>query len=318
MVFGIAWPFVVVIAAGVGIGAPVSAEESPFLSPCLETPESDTWVRDSVFGAADLPELGRVTVVDLEDGVTRRLPTFAAIDIGPGTPTFHATGMSSLLVDSLVGLVAGSQQITARSTGFGDGYDPNIGRELEAIARSVGVTDANGNTTGPFRRVVVAMPIAGDEKLRQSRTWIRAGLRSGRMLTIAGTGNEHLTRVRRPAAFPETLAVGGSSPSGAVWSEPDNKAGSNVGPETDVLAPACQVVVALDPQDIPADRVSGPGKQRRFPDRRLAKGYYVTNGTSEATMIAAAVAARLWSANPSMHAMQVKRAVERSGGRGPQ
>lgn len=304
----------VLIVSATGFGASARAEESPFLSPCLEIPESVSWVRDSVLGSEARPELGAVTIVDLEEGVARRLPTFGPIEIGAGPPDFHATGMSSLLVDSMVGLVAGSKKITVRSTGFGDGYDPNIARELEAIARSVGVTDLNGNTTGPFRRVIVAMPIGGVEKLRQSRSWIRAGLRSGRMLTVAATGNEHLTKVSRPAAFPEAVAVGGSSPSGAVWSEPDNKAGSNVGSETDVLAPGCQVVVALDPQDIPADKVSGPGKQRQFPDRRLPTGYYVVNGTSEATMVAAAVAARIWSANPSMHAVQVKRALERSGG----
>jgi hypothetical protein len=72
-------------------------------------------------------------------------------------------------------------------------------------------------------------------------------------------------------------------------------------------------VVVIDPRDIPQEKVASTVEPTPAA-KQLPATYYVTNGTSNATMYAAGAAAVLWSAHPSMHAVQVLRALESTGG----
>jgi Subtilase family len=296
---------------------PTNAVTNPVLAnggfnPCLERPVSWRWAIDSVVGATQLRAIASVTVVTLESGIARTLPSFRSFTTNSGKPSMHATAMVSLLVDQHVGVVASTPVINVRSVGFGDGGDRALAREVERIVRSVGVTNLSGDTTGGHKRVVLAMPIGSTDQLRQTRAWIAAGLRSGRVLTVAASGNE-ATSVTQPGSFAQVLTVGGSTTEGGVWKDMGGASGSNTGPEVDLLGPGCQSVVLVDPADIPAE--SKPTGTPLYPDRPLpGPNYRVTTGTSSATATVSGAAALLWASQPTLHAVQLKRLLQ-SGGR---
>lgn len=112
------------------------------------------------------------------------------------------------------------------------------------------------------------------------------------------TGNDN-GPVSYPAKYPETVAVGASSPCDQRKSpsscDGENFWGSNFGPEVDVVAPGVKIYTT--------DRTGGVG---------YSGNNYVTtfNGTSSATPLAAGVCALIWSANPGLTALEVRAILE--------
>jgi hypothetical protein len=289
-----------------------SAQAAGVLKPCLERPVSWRWAIDSTVGSFAAKPLAGVSIINIEAGRSRTLPSFRSLSTGgPGRLDFHATAMVSLLVDNQVGIVGSSYNILVKSVGYGSGESAALAREVEAAVRAAGVINDKGDTKGAHRRLVLSLPLGSTSGLAATRKWIAAGLRSGRVLTIAASGNE-ASAVLQPGSFPEVLTVGGAGPDGTLWRDAGPASGSNVGPAVDLLGPGCQVVVRVDPTDIPPS-VKAPGTPQ-FPDRPMpGPDYRVTTGTSGATAIVAGAAALLWASQPTLHAVQVKRLLQSSG-----
>jgi Subtilase family len=158
---------------------------------------------------------------------------------------------------------------------------------IEGILARAGVTKSGG-VTGAHQRVVVAMPVGFGGKFKTSdvRALFKAGVKSGRILWFASAGNPGdagflKPDVLAPASYDEVVGVAGSSFTDSPLP------GFSKGKEVDVAAAGeCQI----------APNFEG--------------GNSYTNGSSGASVIAAALAARVWVANPTMHSAQVRRVLE--------
>ena len=111
-------------------------------------------------------------------------------------------------------------------------------------------------------------------------------------LIVAAAGNENSNFLGYPATFPTVLSVGAINQSDQRW------AGSNWGNNLDVVAPGVKI-----PTFSATDTKNAQG---------LNTGYELLDGTSPATPIVAAVAALVWTANPSLTNAQVKSIIEQT------
>jgi hypothetical protein len=295
--------------------SPTAAQE--YRSPCVEIPADVDWVRKAVGADQPMAALGNVRLV-LIDSRPRPMPTFGPFTqtgpAGSGPYEFHGTAMLSLLVDERVGLIRDHPTIDVVSYALPSGEKgfstKDITAAIKQVIRDAGINPDNGKPTrtDPIRTVIAA-PFAGGKV--PGGAALTNALNSGYVLMAASAGNTNDTRISEPAAIAPVLAVGGLTPTGARWDEGPGK-GSHTGTQLDVLAPGCQVIVSLSPEDEPASRVDP--KPSRYPDRTIPANYYVANGTSEAATITAALAAKLWASQPDLHAFQLRRLLTASGG----
>lgn len=86
---------------------------------------------------------------------------------------------------------------------------------------------------------VVNISLAGPAYSMTLRNSVKGAAAQG-LVIVAGSGNDG-GPVRYPAGFPEVIAVGGVDPTDAYWWDFTAVAGSNWGPELDVVAPAVDI-----------------------------------------------------------------------------
>ncbi|MFF8268773.1 type VII secretion-associated serine protease mycosin [Streptomyces sp. NPDC016562] len=122
-----------------------------------------------------------------------------------------------------------------------------------------------------------------DEARREA---VKYALSKGKLI-FAGTGNDGKTELLYPAATPGVVGVGAVDPKGEPTKE------SQHGPQVDMAAPGSDIVTAC------------AGKT----------GLCKSSGTSDATALASASAALLWSAHPEWTNNQVLRVLLNTAGK---
>ncbi|MFP3987550.1 S8 family serine peptidase [Streptomyces sp. E11-3] len=137
---------------------------------------------------------------------------------------------------------------------------------------------------------IINISMASDFYSTETRKAVKYAQRKGKLL-FAGTGNDAVkaNKPQYPASYPEAIAVAASDRSGKVADY------SRHGDFVDIAAPG---------SDIPG-----------WCDETF-KEYCKGSGTSNATALASASAALIWSAHPDWTANQVLRVMIESAGRG--
>jgi Subtilase family/WD40-like Beta Propeller Repeat len=230
-----------------------------------------------------------VRLVIIDEGPPKLLPTFGPITVIPestkvATDTTHIRTMLGLAAAENQGVarIPGIeiQAVTVHSVDDETAYE----RAVAGILTRAGVTKT-GTVTGPPQRIAVAMPVSfgGLFNRPDIRTLLKAGLKSGRILWFGAGGNRDDTSVPKPGSYEEVVGVAATTQAGtAVTGVPSGNA-------LDIGAPGdCQIT----PND--------------------TGGLSLSYGSSGAVVIAAAFAARVWVANPTLHATQVRQILESS------
>ncbi|MSQ14905.1 MAG: hypothetical protein EXR50_03475 [Dehalococcoidia bacterium] len=117
---------------------------------------------------------------------------------------------------------------------------------------------------------------------------------------VAAAGNSNIGTVLNPAAYPETIAVGGTNLSQPVgrWTDGAQFAGSNWGPQIDVVAPAVDIFSTQVCSQADVNQVqgcTGPG----------VAIYGAETGTSFAAPIVSGIIGLMLSHNPGLTPAQV-------------
>jgi hypothetical protein len=283
---------------------------------CVVPPQDLDWPAKAIGVSRDDGYEG-VRLVIFESGMANvRNAELSGVEVrGDGPPDFHATAMAGLVKSRAFGVAPGLA-VTSWSTKEDSASGTSNG--LIEIVKSAGV-NRDGTVSGPRQRVVVSMSFTFSPDqgtfLKSAKPWIDAGVRSGRVVFVAGSGNSAKDTVGAPARFRSVIGVAGSKVDGSRWLDSDGD-GSNSGKEVDVAGPGCQIPLLVDAET--RGQVSGSFVPRpSIPDDRAwpPAGYSVSSGTSEATVFVSVAAARVWAAEPELHAIQVVRKVLRSGSR---
>ncbi|MCX5147498.1 type VII secretion-associated serine protease mycosin [Streptomyces sp. NBC_00320] len=198
----------------------------------------------------------------------------------------HGTGVASMIAatgkhpsgDGAYGLAPGVKILPIRVPDLLEGLStPSWAEAIRYAADS----DA--------KIINISMAIAGTPKDDEARREaVKYALSKGK-LVFAGAGNDGdtLNEIKYPAATPGVVAVGAVDAKGEPTKE------SQHGPQIDMAAPGADIVAACK------------GKT----------GLCTTHGTSDATALASASAALLWSAHPDWTNNQILRVLLNTAGK---
>ncbi|WP_406183070.1 type VII secretion-associated serine protease mycosin [Streptomyces sp. NBC_01006] len=198
----------------------------------------------------------------------------------------HGTGVSSMIAatgkhptgDGAYGLAPGAKILPIR-----------VGSVLDGVSTPSWVDAIRYAADSDAKVINISLAIAGTPKDDEARREaVKYALSKGKLI-FAGAGNDGDTvnEVMYPAATPGVVAVGAVDAKGEPTKE------SQHGPQIDMAAPGMDIVTACK------------GKS----------GLCKTHGTSDATALASASAALLWSAHPDWTNNQVLRVLLNTAGK---
>ncbi|GHF37235.1 type VII secretion-associated serine protease [Streptomyces mashuensis] len=263
-----------------------------------ETVRKRQWHLDAM-GAEEIWAMSTgagITVAVVDTGVDAQLPDLAG-QVVPGKdygdpdggvqsdPDGHGTRMAVL--------IAGTGKSDGGTGGYGLAPGARI-RPFHVVQGGEAISRRNGNAVvsrairdaADSDAKIINLSVGGMSRIRQEAEAVEYALSKGKLL-FAATGNDGMDdAVDYPAAYPGVVAVGAVDESGKVTKE------SNQGPEVALGAPGDNMVMTCK---------GGTGVCR-------------SHGTSDATAIASASAALVWSAHPDWTANQVLRVLINTAG----
>ncbi|MET9670736.1 S8 family serine peptidase [Streptomyces sp. NPDC006475] len=199
----------------------------------------------------------------------------------------HGTTMAELIAGTgkgggIQGLAPGAKIIPVRTltAEMRDKEAPDRLHTLDKAIRASADSDAQ----------IISVSLGQDAWDDDTREAVEYAAKKGKMM-FSSVGNEAkgLNHVDYPAAYPDVVGVAATDSEGQVASFSEH------GDEVHLAAPGVKVPSWCD---------------------ESFKRYCVTQGTSQATAIASASAALIWSAHPDWTANQVLRVMFESAGRG--
>ncbi|MEE1802338.1 type VII secretion-associated serine protease mycosin [Streptomyces sp. JV176] len=288
-----------VVAAVLG-GLLVGGAVSPAYADSIR---SQQWHLD-VMGAEDIWKVSTgkgVTVAVIDTGVDGTNPdlqgqVLKGKDLAPkesgneqSDPKGHGTSMAGLIAgtgksgggDGAFGLAPGAKILPIRLRDAG--WDSNRDAEVGEFNTTVSMAIRHAADSGA-RVINISMSVReGSQKMEDS---VAYALGKG-ALVFASTGNGGDSSLSYPAATPGVVAVG------AVGKDLKKTDESQWGPQVDFAAPGMDMVHACKTSDT---------------------GLCKSHGTSDATAIASAAAALIWSKRPEWNNNQVLRAMLNTAG----
>ncbi|MGW7284200.1 type VII secretion-associated serine protease mycosin [Streptomyces sp. NPDC054847] len=235
-----------------------------------------------------------VTVAVIDTGVDPSLPdlrgqVLEGRDFSPESGTYaddvdgHGTGMAALIAGTgkgggSYGLAPGAKILPIRLWKE-DGEQMGMDAERAEAAAIRYAADSSAK--------VINISLGGVMQSEVVEEAVQYALGKNKLI-FAAAGNSGTSFVEYPAAVPGVVAVG------SVDKKVNKTAESATGPEVDLVAPGVDIVSAC--------KEAGPGR------------YCVSNGTSDATALASASAALIWSKYPEWTNNQVLRVMLNTAG----
>ncbi|MGN9794065.1 type VII secretion-associated serine protease mycosin [Streptomyces sp. OZ13] len=235
-----------------------------------------------------------VTVAVIDTGVDPSLPdlrgqVLEGRDFSPESGTYaddvdgHGTGMAALIAGTgkgggSYGLAPGAKILPIRLWKE-DGEQMGMDAERAEAAAIRYAADSSAK--------VINISLGGVMQSEVVEEAVQYALGKNKLI-FAAAGNSGTSFVEYPAAVPGVVAVG------SVDKKVNKTAESATGPEVDLVAPGVDIVSAC--------KEAGPGR------------YCVSSGTSDATALASASAALIWSKYPEWTNNQVLRVMLNTAG----